>query len=78
MCVWRAFYAVFLDIYSFGKMQANRRSRQQEMEHFADSLRGAMLLSLACCAVLQFLGTLVGEEELESLLGPLVAAGSGL
>lgn len=52
-CVWRAFYAAYLDIYSFGKLSANARSREQDMRHFADSLRGAMLLSLACCAVLQ-------------------------
>lgn len=80
MCVWRAFYAAYLDIYSFGKLSANGRSREQDMRHFADSLRGAMLLSLACCAVLQLLGGLVGEEQLElmasSLLGQAFAAGS--
>lgn len=52
-CVWRSFYAVYLDIYSFGKLSANAHSREQDMQHFADSLRGAMLLSLACCAALQ-------------------------
>ncbi|PSC75087.1 secretion system [Micractinium conductrix] len=79
MAVWRAFYAAYIDIYSFGKLEANSRDRVAEMEHFADSLRGAMLLSLACCAVLQFLGGLVGEEELEvmaaSLLGLASASG---
>lgn len=43
----------YLDINSFRSMDAVRRDRQRDMETFADSLRAAMLLSLACCAVLQ-------------------------
>lgn len=41
-------------------------------QHFADSLRAGMLLSLACCAVLQGLGRLVGEEQLELLAASLL------
>jgi hypothetical protein len=74
MCVWRAFYAAYLDIHSFRGAAAARRDRERDMRTFADSLRVAMLLSLACCAVLQALGGLVGEEQLEVLASYLAAA----
>lgn len=77
MACWRAFYASYLDINSFRSMDAVRRDRQRDMETFADSLRAAMLLSLACCAVLQSLGGLVGEEQLEQMASSLVAHVSG-
>ena len=32
MAVWRAFYAAYIDIYSFGKLEANSRDRVAEME----------------------------------------------
>lgn len=53
MCVWRAFYAIYLDLSSFRGVAAARRDRGKDMQHFADSLKSAMLLSLAFCAVLQ-------------------------
>ena len=53
MCVWRAFYAIYLDLWSFRGAAGARRDRGRDMRHFADSLRSAMLLSLASCAVLQ-------------------------
>ena len=56
MCVWRAFFAIYLDLWSFRGVAAARRDRSTDMQHFADSLRGAMLLSLAFCAVLQVRG----------------------
>lgn len=74
MCVWRAFYAAYLDMHSFRGAAAARRDRDRDMRTFADSLRGAMLLSLACCAVLQALGGLVGEEQLEAVAVHLVAS----
>ncbi|KAI7846210.1 hypothetical protein COHA_000280 [Chlorella ohadii] len=71
MCVWRAFYAIYLDLSSFRGVAAARRDRGKDMQHFADSLKSAMLLSLAFCAVLQCLGGLVGEEQLELLVSSL-------
>ena len=53
MCVWRAFFAIYLDLWSFRGVGAARRDRSKDMEHFADSLKGAMLMSLAFCVVLQ-------------------------
>ncbi|EFN55548.1 hypothetical protein CHLNCDRAFT_52364 [Chlorella variabilis] len=76
MLVWRTFYASYLDMYSFRSSTAARRDRGRDMEEFADSLRSAMLLSLACCAVLQFLGGLVGEEQLEMMAAGLLAHAS--
>ena len=78
MCVWRAFYAAYLDINSFRSMAAARTARstrERDMQHFADSLRSAMLLSLAACALLQGLGALVGEERLELMAASLLAGG---
>ena len=60
MCVWRAFYAIYLDLSSFRGVAAARRDRGKDMQHFADSLKSAMLLSLAFCAVLQVRGGGVG------------------
>ncbi|PRW57903.1 hypothetical protein C2E21_3557 [Chlorella sorokiniana] len=71
MCVWRAFFAIYLDLWSFRGADAVRRDRVKDMQHFADSLKGAMLMSLAFCAVLQCLGGLVGEEQLELLVSSL-------
>ena len=62
MAVWRAFYASYLDAASFRALAAARRDRSAEMAHFADSLRSAMLLSLACCAVLQVGGRASGRR----------------
>ena len=53
MCVWRAFYASYLDVWSFRSAGAARRDRERDMQQFADTLRGSMLLALACCALLQ-------------------------
>lgn len=64
MCVWRAFYAIYLDLSSFRGVAAARRDRGKDMQHFADSLKSAMLLSLAFCAVLQVRGGGVGLAHL--------------
>lgn len=77
MAVWRTFYASYLDVHSFRAADAARRDRAAEMAHFADSLRGAMLLSLAFCAVLQCLAGLIGEEQLELVFSALAAPGAG-
>lgn len=47
-------------------------ARLSPPQHFADSLRAGMLLSLACCAVLQGLQALVGEEQLELMAAALL------
>lgn len=49
-----------------------RRDRDRDVTHFAESLRAAMLLALAGCAVLQGLGATVGEERLELLAAALL------
>lgn len=53
MSVWRAFYTTYLDIFHMRSLATARGDRQREMQHFVDALRSAMLLSLACCVVLQ-------------------------
>jgi hypothetical protein len=75
MLVWRTFYASYLDVYSFRTAGAARRDRERDMQQFADSLRAAMLLSLACCALLQGLGAWLGRDRLELLAQALVSGG---
>jgi hypothetical protein len=53
MSVWRAFYTAYLDVYNFRSMAGTKLDRGREMQHFVDALRSALLLSLACCIVLQ-------------------------
>lgn len=77
-CVWRVFYAIYLDLASFRSREGSRRDREREAEHFIDALRAAMLLSLGGCVVLQALGAVVGEERLELLLSSLLAGNLGL
>ena len=82
MCVWRSFYAAYLDMYSFRAAPLRsggerRRDRESDMRHFADALRAAMLLSLALCGVLQALQQAVGEERLELMAASLLGGGGG-
>jgi hypothetical protein len=76
MAVWRAFYAIYLDTYAFGKMAGARRGRGREAEaaHFVDALRAALALALCGCIALQVLGSAVGEERLEAAAGGALRA----
>jgi hypothetical protein len=60
MAVWRTFYASFLDIWSFRSAAGSRLDRERDINQFADALRAAILLSLACCAILQVGGRVSG------------------
>jgi hypothetical protein len=60
MAVWRTFYSSFLDIWSFRSAAGSRLDRERDINQFADALRAAMLLSLACCAILQVGGRVLG------------------
>jgi hypothetical protein len=80
MSVWRAFYTTYLDVFNFRSMVGTKLDRGREMQHFTEALRSALLLSLACCIVLQVgcrggAGCEAGPAADPGLLGR--AAGSG-
>lgn len=67
MACWRAFYTAYLDVFNLRSAAGNLVDRGQQVQHFVETLRTVLLLCIACCVVLQFLGGVVGEEQLEDL-----------
>lgn len=65
MVVWRSFYATFLDVVNFRNAGGGKRDKDADQRHFMSALQAALVLSLAGCVLLQFLGGVVGEENLE-------------
>lgn len=72
MAVWRAFYATYLDIYNFRTAAGTKLDRDKETQHFADSLKSAVILALGGCVVIEVLNNMVGEERLEALVSSLI------
>lgn len=67
MALWRSFYTVYLDFWNIRTIHGSPVDRYQDMLHFADALRSALLVSIAFCIVLQFLRSSLGEEGLQQL-----------
>eukprot|EP00884_Botryococcus_braunii_P022712 jgi/Botrbrau1/9124/Bobra.160_3s0001.1 len=64
MCIWRSFYTAYLDFWNNTTIGGSPIDRYQDSTRFLEAVRAAVLLSIAFCILLRFLGDNGGEEQL--------------